>query len=126
MKLTGKQARRQARKKALEGDESEGVVGIERACDPDAAFCGLGFKVQSDVHGDLCFVRIYSGTLIGGTRVVNARTGDKELVNQIWRVQADDREKIETDRAIAGDIVGVIGPKVAVTGDTLCDASEPV
>ena len=126
VKLTGKQARRQARKKALEGDESEGVVGIERSCDPDAAFCGLVFKVQSDVHGDLCFVRIYSGTLIGGTRVVNARTGDKELVNQIWRVQADDREKIETDRAIAGDIVGVIGPKVAVTGDTLCDASEPV
>ena len=41
-------------------------------------------------------------------------------------MQADDREKIETDRAIAGDIVGVIGPKVAVTGDTLCDASEPV
>jgi len=126
VKLTGKQARREARKKALEGAESEGVTGIERVCDPDAAFCGLVFKVQSDVHGDLCFLRIYSGTLIGGTRVVNARTGDKELINQIWRVQADDREKIETDRAIAGDIVGVIGPKVAVTGDTLCDAGEPV
>jgi len=126
VRLSGKQARRQARKAALQGDVSEEVVGIERVCDPEAAFCGLVFKVQADTHGDLCFLRIYSGTLVGGSRVVNARTGDKELINQIWRVQADDRERIETDRAIAGDIVGVIGPKVAVTGDTLCDASEPV
>ena len=126
VKLSGKKARRQARKQALDGDESTEVTGIERPCDPAAAFCGLVFKVQADTHGDLCFLRIYSGTLSGGSRVVNARTGDKELINQIWRVQADDREKIETDKAIAGDIVGVIGPKVAVTGDTLCDAGEPV
>ena len=126
VKLSGKQARRQARKAALQGDLAEDVVGIERLCDPDAAFCGLVFKVQADTHGDLCFLRIYSGTLVGGSRVVNARTGDKELINQIWRVQADDRERIETDRAIAGDIVGVIGPKVAVTGDTLCEPGEPV
>tara|TARA_Y100000588_G_scaffold252125_1_gene266690 strand:- start:1382 stop:3562 length:2181 start_codon:yes stop_codon:yes gene_type:complete len=126
VKLTGKQARRKARKQALEGGQEEVVDGIERPCDPEGAFCGLIFKVQADTHGDLCFLRIYSGTLTGGSRVVNARTGDKELINQIWRVQADDRERIETDQAIAGDIVGIIGPKVAVTGDTLCDAGEPV
>jgi elongation factor G len=126
VKLSGKQARRQARKAALQGGVAEEVAGIERLCDPDAAFCGLVFKVQADTHGDLCFLRIYSGTLVGGSRVVNARTGDKELINQIWRVQADNRERIETDRAIAGDIVGVIGPKVAVTGDTLCEPGEPV
>jgi elongation factor G len=126
VKLSGKQARRQARKVALQSGQSEQVAGIERLCDPDAAFCGLVFKIQADTHGDLCFLRIYSGTLVGGSRVVNARTGDKELINQIWRVQADDRERIETDRAIAGDIVGVIGPKVAVTGDTLCEPGEPL
>ena len=126
VKLSGKQARRMSRKQALRGGQEGEVEGVERLCDPDGAFCGLVFKVQADTHGDLCFLRIYSGTLTGGSRVVNARTGDKELINQIWRVQADDRERIETDQARAGDIVGVIGPKVAVTGDTLCDAGEPV
>jgi elongation factor G len=41
-------------------------------------------------------------------------------------VQADRREKVETESADAGDIVGVIGPKEVVTGDTLCDANHPV
>ncbi len=125
VKVTGKQARRQARKRAL-GTVSEENKWSERSCDAEEPFCGLVFKVQSDAHGDLCFLRIYSGTIRSGSRVINARTGDKELVNQIWRVQADNREKIETDEAAAGDIVGVIGPKVAVTGDTLCHPSHPI
>lgn len=122
-----KQTRKQARKQALKkSDQEAGDELIERACDPEAPFCGLVFKVQADAHGDLCFVRVYSGTLRNGSRVINSRTGDKELVNQLWRVQADSREKIETDSAVAGDIVGVIGPKVAVTGDTLCHPTHPI
>ncbi len=53
---------------------------------------------------------------------LNPRTDKKELISQLWRVQADSREKIETDQVEAGDIVGVVGPKDSVTGDTLCDA----
>ena len=125
-----KQTRKQARKQALkQADQSAGEASdelIERGCDPEAPFCGLVFKVQADIHGDLCFLRVYSGTLRNGSRVINSRTGDKELVNQLWRVQADSREKIETDSAIAGDIVGVIGPKIAVTGDTLCHPTHPI
>ena len=32
--------------------------------------------------------------------------------------------KVETDQVEAGDIVGIIGPKDSVTGDTLCDAAS--
>jgi translation elongation factor EF-G len=39
-------------------------------------------------------------------------------------VQADRREQI--DEAFAGDIVGVIGPRASVTGDTLCDSAAPI
>ena len=92
----------------------------------DEPFCGLVFKVQADQHGDLCFVRVYSGKLNKGTRVLNARTGDRELASQLWRVQADSREKLETEQVLAGDIVGVIGPKIAVTGDTLCHPHRPI
>ena len=92
----------------------------------DEPFCGLIFKIQSDAHADLYFCRVYSGVLKSGTRVLNPRTNKKELINQLWHIQADRREKLESDAVEAGDIVGVIGPKEAVTGDTLCDQGRPI
>lgn len=92
----------------------------------DDPMCGLVFKIQADKHGDLCFMRVYSGQLKSGSRLLNPRTGKKELVSQLWRVQAGAREKVETDSIDAGDIIGVIGPKEAVTGDTLCDIRHPI
>jgi elongation factor G len=97
-----------------------------RTSSVDDPMCGLVFKIQADKHGDLCFVRVYSGQLKSGSRLLNPRTGKKELVSQLWRVQAGAREKVETDSIDAGDIIGVIGPKEAVTGDTLCDIRHPI
>lgn len=99
---------------------------ITRSPVVDEPVCGLVFKIQTDKHGDLCFIRVYSGTLKSGSRLLNARTGKKELISQLWRVHADSREKVETDSVDAGDIAGVIGPKEAVTGDTLCDIKHPI
>jgi len=87
-------------------------------------FCGLVFKIVADQHADLNYFRIYSGKVKSGTRLLNPRTGKKELLNQIWRVQADSREKVEG--ASVGDIVGVVGPKEVATGDTLCDPHQPI
>ena len=97
---------------------------ISRAADPDGPFCGLVFKIIADKHGDLAFVRIYSGTLKAGSRAWNPERQKKENIAQLWHVQADRREQIP--EASAGDIVGVIGPRVSVTGDTLCDAASPI
>lgn len=91
----------------------------------DEPFCGLVFKIQSDQHGDLCFVRIYSGVLKSRARMLDPRTGKKELISQLWHIQADSREKVE--EASAGDIVGVVGLKEdVVTGDTLCAQQHPI
>jgi elongation factor G len=92
----------------------------------DEPFSGLIFKIVSDKHADLCFVRVYSGVLKSGSRMLNPRTGKKEMIAQLWHIQADAREKLETDAVEAGDIVGVIGPKEVVTGDTLCDQKHPI
>jgi elongation factor G len=97
-----------------------------RRCDPKEPFCGLVFKIVADQHADLCYLRVYSGKVKSGERVLNARTGKKELINQLWRVQADSREKIDENEVLAGDIVGFVGPKEVVTGDTLCDAHRPI
>lgn len=104
--------------------KKKGVV--KRKLSNKEPFCGLVFKIVADQHTDLYFVRVYSGVLKSGSRVLNPRTGKKELISQIWRIQADSREKIETDQIHAGDIAGVIGPKEAATGDTLCDSSQPI
>ncbi len=89
-------------------------------------FCGLVFKIQADPHGDLCFVRVYSGVLKSRSRALNPRLGKKEMISQLWHIQADRREKLETDAVEAGDIVGVTGPKDVVTGDTLCESNHPI
>lgn len=89
-------------------------------------FCALVFKIQADAHGDLCFIRVYSGSLKGKVRPLNPRVNKKELVTQIWHIQADRREKTETEEAETGDIVGLTGLKDTVTGDTLCDPNHPI
>jgi elongation factor G len=94
---------------------------VSRKPDPQAPFCGLVFKIVSDKHNDLYFVRVYSGTVKNGSRMLNPRSGRKEMITQIWHIQADSRERIDRDEATAGDIVGIIGLKESVTGDTLCD-----
>jgi elongation factor G len=90
----------------------------------DEPFAGLVFKIQADKHGDLHFVRIYSGTLGANTRAYNPGKDKKENVSQLWHVQADRREQVES--AEAGDIVGIIGLRNSITGDTLCDAKHPI
>jgi elongation factor G len=87
-------------------------------------FCGLVFKITYDAHGDLSFVRLYSGHLKAGSRVYNPGKDKKENCSRLYHIRADDREKV--DLAHAGDIVGVVGLKDSVTGDTLCDAAHPI
>ena len=97
---------------------------ITRTPDPTAPFCWLVFKIIAEKHGDLYFVLVYSGTLKAGSRAWNPLKQKKENIAQLWHVQADRREQIQ--EALAGDIVGVIGPRASVTGDTLCDAAAPI
>lgn len=95
-----------------------------RKPDPSEPFCGLVFKIQAERHGDLHYVRVYSGTLTANTRAYNPGKDKKENVSQLWHVQASRKEQI--DRVEAGDIVGIIGLRNSITGDTLCDAKQPI
>jgi len=97
-----------------------------RKPDPKEPFAGLVFKLVADSHGELAFVRIYSGVLKSGTRVLNATRDTKELVAKLYHTEADPSKRDELAEASAGDIVAVIGLKDAVTGDTLCDPNQGI
>jgi elongation factor G len=105
-------------------DPKKPSVKIVRKPASDEPFCGLVFKIQADRHGDLHYVRVYSGTLKANSRVYNPEKDKKENVPQLWRIQADRRTQVES--ASAGDIIGVVGLRHSVTGDTLCSTQEPV
>jgi len=90
----------------------------------DEPFCGLVFKVLTEKTGDLYFVRVYSGTLKANSRVLNPGKDKKENAAQLYQVQADRRKQVPN--VAAGDIVGIIGPRASVTGDTLCDPHDPI
>jgi len=97
---------------------------LSRPNSEDAPFSGLVFKVVNDSHGDLTYVRVYSGKLEKGSRVLNPGNGRKENVSRIYEMHAKDRQAL--DYASAGSIVAVIGLKNSVTGDTLCDTNNPI
>ncbi|NLU72448.1 elongation factor G [Streptomyces sp. HNM0575] len=85
----------------------------------------LAFKIASDPHlGKLTFIRVYSGRLVTGSQVMNSVKGKKERIGKIYRMHANKREEIES--VGAGDIVAVMGLKQTTTGETLCDAGNPV
>ena len=91
---------------------------------PDEPFSGLVFKVIPAKTGDLSWVRVYSGTLKSNSRALNTGKDKKENVAQLWRMQASRREQVES--VGTGDIVGIIGLRHSVTGDTLCDPKAPI
>jgi elongation factor G len=97
---------------------------IERHPNPEEPFAGLAFKIVSDQHGDLTYVRVYSGRLEKGSRVLNSNRGKRENISRMFQMHAADRNPIEV--AECGDIVACIGVKDALTGDTLCDPDHPI
>jgi len=97
----------------------------ERKASDDQPFAALAFKIMNDQHvGQLVFLRVYSGTLKAGSGVFNSTKDKKERVGRLLRMHANKREEIEEIQA--GDIAAAIGLKSTITGDTLCDAADPI
>ncbi|MFD6290876.1 elongation factor G [Streptomyces sp. NPDC060205] len=97
-----------------------------RAADPDAPFAALAFKVNATATGRLTYLRVYSGTIRKGEVVAvrDAGATRTERIGRILRVQADRHAPL--DRAVAGDIVAVVGLKSARAGSTLCAPGAPL
>ncbi|MFL5340550.1 MAG: elongation factor G [Gemmataceae bacterium] len=113
---------------AVEGKNPKKPDKVEkRKPELKESFCGLVFKVVADQHGELYYVRIYSGTVKANSRQYNPGKDIKENVTKLYHVHADpkrNREEIPTSHA--GDIVAIQGLRDSITGDTLCETQHPI
>ena len=75
--------------------------------------------------GDNYWIRIYSGVLKQNSRVHCPNRDKKENIAQIWQIHATKKDRDgQTETVSAGDIACVIGPRFAITGDTVCDTKD--
>jgi elongation factor G len=118
-------ADRPAVKGTSPGKKKGETVEAERKPDPEEPFCGLVFKVLPAKTGDISWVRVYSGTLKQNSRVLNPAKNEKENVAQLWHIHATKKEE-QVDVAGCGDIVGIVGLRHSITGDTICETREPI
>jgi elongation factor G len=108
----------------VSGKTLDGEDAIRRASD-DEPFSALAFKVMTDPYvGQLTYLRVYSGVLTAGSYVYNSSKNKKERIGRLLKMHANKREEIKEVRA--GDIAAAVGLKYTLTGDTLCDESNPI
>ncbi len=97
----------------------------ERKASDDEPFAALAFKVMTDPYvGQLTYIRVYSGVMTAGSYVYNITKDKKERIGRLLKMHANKREEIKEIRA--GDIAAAVGLKYTLTGDTLCDESNPI
>jgi len=111
---------------AIKGTDMDDVsIELERPSSDEEPFSALAFKIMADPFvGKLAFFRVYSGIANAGSYVLNSTKNKKERIGRILQMHANKREEIS--KVYAGDIAAAVGLKVTSTGDTLCDAQNPV
>ncbi|MCY2974862.1 MAG: elongation factor G [Planctomycetota bacterium] len=98
-----------------------------RKPDPKEPFCGLVFKILPAKTGDLYWIRVYSGSLEANSRVYSPNRDKKENVAQLWQIHATKKERQgQINMLQCGDIACAIGPRDAITGDTICDTRDMI
>jgi elongation factor G len=91
----------------------------------DEPFSALAFKVMSDPYvGKLTYIRVYSGQVRAGDRVMNTTSGKTERMGRILQMHANHRE--EREDIGAGEIAAIVGLKQTTTGETLATDTAPI
>ncbi|HMB19073.1 MAG TPA: elongation factor G [Gaiellaceae bacterium] len=98
---------------------------LSRRAALDEPFSALAFKVMSDPYvGKLTYIRVYSGQVKSGDRVMNTTSGKTERMGRILQMHANHRE--ERENIGAGEIAAIVGLKQTTTGETLAIDTAPI
>jgi len=109
----------------VEGTLPDGKTPVVRRTSDAEPFSALVFKIMTDPFvGQLSFIRVYSGKLASGERVLNANKGQSERIGRLLQMHANKREEIK--EVYAGDIAAVVGLRGAQTGETIGDEKSPI
>ncbi|MDW8339701.1 MAG: elongation factor G, partial [Thermoleophilia bacterium] len=110
---------------AIEGIDPRSHEETRRAASLEEPFAALAFKVMTDPYvGKLTYIRVYSGSVRAGDKVLNTTNGKTERIGRILQMHANHRE--EREEIGAGEIAAAVGLKFTTTGDTLAAASAPI
>jgi len=94
------------------------VEGEAMPADETAPVALFVFKSQMEHHiGEINYFRVVRGTVTEGMELVNARTGNKEKLSQLFAVAGKNRIKVT--QLEAGDIGCTVKLKATRTNDTL-------
>lgn len=92
------------------------------AADP---FVGFIFKTAIEQHlGEVAFIKVAAGEVCKGSDLTNTVNGSKERISQLLVFAGKNR--VEVDKAVAGDIIATIKLKSAQTGTTLVAKGDDV
>jgi elongation factor G len=109
----------------IKGLDPETKEVIVREADATKPMSALVFKIMTDPYvGKLFYTRIYSGTIVSGSTILNSSDQKKERVAKIVVMHANRQEIVE--RASAGEIVALVGLKETKSGHTLCDPEQRI
>jgi elongation factor G len=110
---------------AIHGVDPRTEHDLVRHAALDDPFSALAFKVMSDPYvGKLTYIRVYSGQVRAGERVLNTTTGKTERISRILQMHANHRE--EREEIGAGEIAAIVGFKATTTGDTVSTETSPI
>jgi len=100
-------------------------AGQEEARTVGDAFSAFVFKAASDPGiGDICFFRVWSGSVAHGDDVYNSSRRTVERMGHLFVMHGKNREEVE--KVFAGDIVCVAKLKSTGICDTLCIKTKPI
>ena len=103
---------------ASELKHEQSVEGDEVICAPDQSPALFVFKTLHEPNlGQITFFKVKSGEVTQGDKLVNARTGDEEILNQLFIMDGGKRNQIE--KLTSGDIGATLKLKHTETNDTL-------
>ena len=105
-------------------DPADPTTTLTRLPEIKAPFAALVFKIAMFDGRRVIYLRVFSGRLRSGDDVWNPRAKKMEKVARLFSVHSQKRQRL--DEAGPGSIVAAAGLKFATTGDTICDAGEPI
>ena len=99
--------------------------GEEIKADENGPAVAFVFRSTVEQHiGEISYFRLIRGKLTEGAEVVNARTGNKEKIAQLFAVAGKNRTKVT--EMYAGDIGCTVKLKGTKANDTLCAPGQVV